>query len=520
MELNIETKQQLDKLLAKPSLAGQQDIPFLQNLIETYPYYQPLYLLLAKASSGSEKQQQAFTLAALYNSGGILHRMLHEPQTFNNNEEINIITNPAWNNDVEISIDLSEGVKVEEIETLATSENTVEDAPEIENLAQLPNEIIAVDDLPETATAQETEVVEPVSIEIEKPLTHHFAVPEIENLAPLESEVIKVCEAAEQPQEEPQSNIETDEQETFEEITELVTPVIANSQIEVEDEEENSVDAISLVEEVEAQTKEELDDEKLVNEESFSQPIAPWVERISSEEPIEEEQHIAEPSSATKETDPIAVETFASANFFAFDPNFSSEQIEEEDTNEELLVEQAPAASKAQDFTVSTKENIVSKYDDDQLPFTFLWWLAKTRKNHEQIFRPFVSTNKPAEPAPDLQHQYVEHIFHLQAPFEPEQEGENSIQTATPSKESEIIDTFIKNDPQIKALPPNQINNENKAKKSAEDSNDLVSETLAQIYIEQMLYHKAIDTYQKLSLKFPEKSGYFADLIQSLEKKI
>ena len=501
MELNIETKQQLDKLLAKPSLAVQQDIPFLQNLIETYPYYQPLYLLLAKASSGSEKQQQAFTLAALYNSGGILHRILHEPQTFNNNEEINIITNPAWNNDVEISIDLSEGVKVEEIESLATSENTVEDAPEIENLAPLPNEIIAVDDLPETATAQETEVVEPVSIEIEKPLTHHFAVPEIENLAPLESEVIKVCEAAEQPQEEPQSNIETDEQETFEEITELVTPVIASSQIEVEDEEEIIEDEIEVEDETETEVK---------SSEEF----------ISQEELLVEKEQTVEPSTATKETDPIAVETFASANFFAFDPNFSSEQIEEEDTNEELLVEQAPAAPKAQDFTVSTKENIVSKYDDDQLPFTFLWWLAKTRKNHEQIFRPFVSTNKPAEPAPDLQHQYVEHIFHLQAPFEPEQEAENSIQTATLSKESEIIDTFIKNDPQIKALPPNQINNENKAKKSAEDSNDLVSETLAQIYIEQMLYHKAIDTYQKLSLKFPEKSGYFADLIQSLEKKI
>ena len=501
MELNIETKQQLDKLLAKPSLAGQQDIPFLQNLIETYPYYQPLYLLLAKASSGSEKQQQTFTLAALYNSGGILHRILHEPQTFNNNEEINIITNPAWNNDVEISIDLSEGVKVEEIETLATSENTVEDAPEIENLAPQPNEIIAVDDLPETATAQETEVVEPVSIEAEKPLTHHFAVPEIENLAPLESEVIKVCEAAEQPQEEPQSNIETDEQETFEEITELVTPQPVISQNEVSIAEEITED--------EVETKIEAEVE-----------IEPSEELVSQEELLVENEETVEPSTATKETDPIAVETFASANFFAFDPNFSSEQIEEEDTNEELLVQQAPAVPKAQDFTVSTKENIVSKYDDDQLPFTFLWWLAKTRKNHEQIFRPFVSTNKPAEPAPDLQHQYVEHIFHLQAPFKPEQEGENSIQTATLSKESEIIDTFIKNDPQIKALPPNQINNENKAKKSAEDSNDLVSETLAQIYIEQMLYHKAIDTYQKLSLKFPEKSGYFADLIQSLEKKI
>ena len=71
----------------------------------------------------------------------------------------------------------------------------------------------------------------------------------------------------------------------------------------------------------------------------------------------------------------------------------------------------------------------------------------------------------------------------------------------------------------LKPPKPEQIDNENKAKKSAEDHYDLVSETLAKIYIEQMLYHKAIDTYKKLSLKYPEKSGYFADLIQSIEKK-
>jgi hypothetical protein len=46
-----------------------------------------------------------------------------------------------------------------------------------------------------------------------------------------------------------------------------------------------------------------------------------------------------------------------------------------------------------------------------------------------------------------------------------------------------------------------------------------VSETLAQIYIDQMLYHKAIATYKKMMLKFPEKSRYFASQIEQLEKK-
>ena len=32
MELNIEKTQQLEKLLARPALVTQDDIPFLQNL--------------------------------------------------------------------------------------------------------------------------------------------------------------------------------------------------------------------------------------------------------------------------------------------------------------------------------------------------------------------------------------------------------------------------------------------------------------------------------------------------------
>ena len=167
-------------------------------------------------------------------------------------------------------------------------------------------------------------------------------------------------------------------------------------------------------------------------------------------------------------------------------------------------------------------QSTVSKYDDDKLPYTFLWWLAKTRKEHAQIFQPYVSAKQPSSNQQgELQHQFVEHIFHLQTPFNIADEAKKGpINLQRKPKGIEIIDSFIKNDPQIKAPKAEQINTENKAKKSAEDNYDLVSETLAAIYIEQMLYHKAIDTYEKLSLKFPEKSRYFADLIQSLEKKI
>jgi len=209
----------------------------------------------------------------------------------------------------------------------------------------------------------------------------------------------------------------------------------------------------------------------------------------------------------------LAIESIVSSDFFAFEQNFSTEAV----ITESVTVPQPEEYNQE-----AEAQSTVSKYNDDKLPYTFLWWLAKTRKEHEQIFQPYVTTKQPTTVKQgELQHQYVEHIFHLQTPFNVADEAKKGpIYLQSKPKGIDIIDSFIKNDPQIKPPKAEQINTENKAKKSAEDNYDLVSETLAAIYIEQMLYHKAIDTYEKLSLKFPEKSRYFADLIQSLEKKI
>jgi hypothetical protein len=213
--------------------------------------------------------------------------------------------------------------------------------------------------------------------------------------------------------------------------------------------------------------------------------------------------------------DAFVLESISSSDFFAFQENFNPEEIKEE------VQPPVMAVSTTDAEVVTTREEpvSVSNYDDDTLPYTFLWWLAKTRKEHQSVFQPY-ATPKKSSPG-ELQQQYVEHIFHIQSPFNAEELINNTPKSKhIDPKETSIIDNFLKKAPQISPPKPEQIDNENKAKKSAEDHNDLVSETLAKIYIEQMLYHKAIDTYQKLSLKFPEKSRYFADLIQSLEKKI
>ncbi|WP_293311283.1 hypothetical protein [Pedobacter sp. UBA5917] len=211
------------------------------------------------------------------------------------------------------------------------------------------------------------------------------------------------------------------------------------------------------------------------------------------------------------------IESVASVDFFAFEEKMGTDMVTQV-PHIETVVPDDPEV------------NFVSQYNDDKLPYTFLWWLAKTRKEHEQVFQPYAPVNpNNLRPQPqntqqqeraEFQQQYVEHIFHIQTPFEvADHLAEYPAPEVKDVKGAEIIERFLKEDPTIKPPKPEQIDNENKAKKSAEDNYDLVSETLAKIYIEQMLYHKAIDTYKKLSLKYPEKSRYFADLIQSIEKK-
>ena len=52
------------------------------------------------------------------------------------------------------------------------------------------------------------------------------------------------------------------------------------------------------------------------------------------------------------------------------------------------------------------------------------------------------------------------------------------------------------------------------AKESLIENNDLVTPTLARVYLEKGYYEKAISDYEKLILKYPEKNSFFANQIK------
>ena len=56
------------------------------------------------------------------------------------------------------------------------------------------------------------------------------------------------------------------------------------------------------------------------------------------------------------------------------------------------------------------------------------------------------------------------------------------------------------------------------AQQSMEENNSLMTETLAKVYLEQGHHKKAILAYEILSLKYPQKSGLFADQIKAIKQ--
>lgn len=89
------------------------------------------------------------------------------------------------------------------------------------------------------------------------------------------------------------------------------------------------------------------------------------------------------------------------------------------------------------------------------------------------------------------------------------------------NNKAELIDRFIQSEPampKITAIPAGEI--KDLSQETQLDKEELFSETLAKIYVKQQLYEKAIATYIKLSLKYPEKSVYFANRIEKIKENI
>ena len=151
--------------------------------------------------------------------------------------------------------------------------------------------------------------------------------------------------------------------------------------------------------------------------------------------------------------------------------------------------------------------------------------IDETISNNEEIITTVsekLNIGKPLDFSKDEKHSFQEWL--QLANFSPMEREKVEIQeeikpisnTVDPLKQKKIalIDRFIENNPKIS--PVKEMSKIAHIPEQTQDQSYLMTETLAKVYLEQKKYQKAIQAYEILILKYPEKSTFFADRISDI----
>tara|TARA_B100001094_G_C18165776_1_gene791975 strand:+ start:747 stop:1757 length:1011 start_codon:yes stop_codon:yes gene_type:complete len=230
-----------------------------------------------------------------------------------------------------------------------------------------------------------------------------------------------------------------------------------------DEEKEKSLDSKDSVPE---KTKDNYTDKEEVSNQSFPKEIT----KETAEQGKEEKKESENLDDSTKKNDDLNDLIVSSA----INASLSIE-IEEASKKEKLKEEEVQSKNQGEDNTT------IKRTDE---PKTFLEWIGGNEI--EKVSPPFNAKEKER--------------------LEFKKRAES------------LIDEFIENQPKIKPKVA-FYSPENMAQKSIEDSEGIVTETLANVYANQGNIEKAKSIYKQLILNNPEKKSYFASLLKKLREE-
>lgn len=486
---NGQSPQFLQHLLTQPATVNGSQQEQLEALVQIYPQCSVFHLLLAKATqnTAAETASKMLQTAAVYTANReVLFRLIHRPELFIKPRQKQVYHKPnPLSKITDLAPDTPFTAVMPEVENDFISEENLEtkinDASFIDQNSEEEQQepAIGTSNLEETITAENDLRVEDIN-------SSFINEPVEEIVFPTETETI-----------------DRQQQEEFSADKTLDASFIDQIDEEVYDE-------ITAIEDIDFYVVKTVSEEKQLTAEP---------------EKLTEQPLLSVHDQAEKEM----LSNIASIDYFTFNNRFGQKQTveAEEQAAEVPEIGTNPDQEKIADLSAEKEPETVSKYHDDKMPYTFMWWLDRTRKEYAGTYQPYLKvpqkqqTEQKLSVGPELNQQYIESIFHTKPPHGLAEITLPAVaEPPVKRKEDQLIERFIIEEPHIHPPSSDKLDTENKAKKSSEDGDVLVTETLAKIYLDQMLYHKALDTYKKLVLKFPEKSRYFTSQIELIEKKI
>ena len=182
--------------------------------------------------------------------------------------------------------------------------------------------------------------------------------------------------------------------------------------------------------------------------------------------------------------------------------------------NQQQLQQQISDIEVIDAETITTFISETNDFDEDVLkPDLFK---EKNNINNDAIISDNLEIKKPLSFNKSETHSFQEWL-QLSSVKPIERDSEEVILIDIKPTKIDLIDKFIANKPKIKPVKKT-VNLKNLATQNSFSSEELMTETLAKVYLAQNNYKKAKQAYRILSLKYPEKSSFFVVRISEIEK--
>ncbi|MBU2650355.1 MAG: hypothetical protein KKA81_05430 [Bacteroidetes bacterium] len=147
--------------------------------------------------------------------------------------------------------------------------------------------------------------------------------------------------------------------------------------------------------------------------------------------------------------------------------------------------------------------------------------ISSEKDKMDMADQPTVTSNREKE-LRDILARRLSEIANKEENKQVEEKQHDTIEAISDKKktQAELIDKFIREEPTITPVKGDVESDVESARKSTQENDDIISETLAKIQYDQGNFKKAIEIYEKLSLKIPEKSSYFAAQIEKIRNNL